>query len=190
MTVRYIYIYFVDIPVVAEVIRRDRTPMKRRARSAVQKKRSASSPKKRSIQDDLKQAGYGPKVNLTATIIDYDTHKQTQRLIAVSRDEHDPAPVPGEQFSISTVFEEGAFMSAGILCFPPGVEKPSRNSAKYALVFYVIEGIFDVTINQASFTIGTGGQFMVPRGNHYSIKSKFSGQGKLHFCHCMDSGAM
>jgi hypothetical protein len=43
-------------------------------------------------------------------------------------------PVPGADFFIHTVFVEGAFMSSGVLTFPPGATKPSRNSSKHALV--------------------------------------------------------
>lgn len=110
-------------------------------------------------------------------------------MVALSEDQHRPESIKGEKFLISTVFEEGEYLTAGILVFPPGAEKPSRNSAKHALVFYVISGTFQVTIHQSSFVIGTGGQFLVPRGNHYQIKSVYDQEGKLHFCHCKDTAA-
>lgn len=161
----------------------------RKASKAKKSSSSKDSSRTIAVERALERAGYVPKINVTATVMDYDNECETERLIAISEDQHRPEPVPQEKFKISTVFEEGSFLTAGILIFPPGVEKPNRNSAKHALVFFVISGTFQVTINSTTFIIGVGGQFIVPRGNHYQIKSVYDKEGKLHFCHCKDTAA-
>lgn len=191
-TVKYSVDQDLRIPVVVGVVRRAKTPQKprpvrpsgsRRAQTTTLK----SNKRRKEIEDELEDEGFAPEVNVVAKVVDYDTHVEDERLLAISADQHTPEQVKGEKFSISTVFEEGNFLTAGILSFPPGVAKPSRNSAKHALVFYVITGTFQVTINQSSFVIGNGGQFIVPRGNHYQLKNLHDQEGKLHFCHCKDS---
>lgn len=187
-TVKYSVDEELKIPVVVGVVRRARTPQKPRTRPSRPAQRTKQQPKKRKlVEDDLEDSGYAPDVHVTATVMDYDTHEEEERLLAISADQHTLDVVDGEQFSISTVFEEGTFLTAGILSFPPAVIKPSRNASKHALVFYVINGVFQVTINKTSFVIGTGGQFIVPRGNHYQLKNLHDQESKLHFCHCMDS---
>jgi centromere protein C len=175
------------IPVVVGVVRRAKTPQKPKVRPAQRKTTTQQTKRRKQVESDLEDSGYTPDVHVTAKVMDYDTHEEEERLLAISADQHTPEVVKGEKFAISTVFEEGTFLTAGILSFPPTVTKPSRNSAKHALVFYVINGVFQVTINQASFVIGTGGQFIVPRGNHYQLKNLHDQESKLHFCHCKDS---
>lgn len=186
-TVKYSVDEDLRIPVVVGVVRRAKTPQKPKARLAPRKTTTQQAKRRKQAEADLEDAGYSPDVHVTAKVMDYDTHEEEERLLAISADQHTPEVVKGEKFAISTVFEEGTFLTAGILAFPPAVTKPSRNSAKHALVFYVINGVFQVTINQASFVIGTGGQFIVPRGNHYQLKNLHDQESKLHFCHCKDS---
>lgn len=43
----------------------------------------------------------------------------------------------------------------------------------------------EVTIHESTFIAGPNCQFIVPRGNHYSIKSAWKdGISRLFFCHC------
>ena len=108
-------------------------------------------------------------------------------VIAISQDQLEPTLVKGEAFSIQTIFTEGGFLSSGVLVFPAKSEKPSRNSSKHALVFYVIEGTLEVSIHKSSFIATTGTQFIVPRGNQYALKSVWEGESRLFFCHCKDN---
>lgn len=174
---------------VIDVVRMKKPVVRKPTRTLSKAKSSKSSSRAKVVEKALEKAGFVPKINVTTTVMDYDNECEIERLIAISEDQHHPEPVPQEEFKISTVFEEGSFLTAGILIFPPGVEKPNRNSAKHALVFYVISGTFQVTVNSTTFIIGTGGQFIVPRGNHYQIKSVYDKEGKLHFCHCKDTSA-
>lgn len=186
-TVKYSVDQDLKIPVVVGVLRRAKTPQKPKPAPAKRKPSSAASKRRKEVEDGLESAGFVPGVNVVERVIDYDTHEEEDRQLAIGPDQHELEKCKGEQFSICTVFEEGHFLTSGILAFPPGVTKPSRNSAGFALVFYVISGVFQVTIHDAQFVIGTGGQFMVPRGNHYSLKNVHDEEAKLHFVHCKDA---
>lgn len=195
-----------DIPVVVDVVYREKEFVERKKKVAKLKPK-ANIKSKKVVEKALSNAGYQPQVEVNAIVMDYDQHCEAKRcklasdyifcdnnhvaavVIGLSADQHKPEVVNGEKFLISTVFEEGSYLTAGVLVFPPGVQKPNRNSAKHALVFYVISGVFEVTIHHTSFVIGTGGQFIVPRGNHYQITSLPDEEGRLHFCHCKDTAA-
>lgn len=178
--------FIIEIPVVVGVVRRTKSPQKPKSRTAARKSASKNTARSKAVENNLEAAGYVKDVEVISKVMDYDTHVEEERLLAISLDQHELRPVKDEQFLISTAFEESDFLSAGILSFPPGVKKPSRNSANYALVFYVINGSFQVNIGSSQFVIGTGGQFIVPRGNHYQLKNLHDQESKLHFCHCMD----
>lgn len=187
-TVKYSVDQELKIPVVVGVLRRTKTPQKPKQAPAKRKPAgAAASKRRREVEEGLEDAGFVPGVNVVEAVIDYDTHEEEVRQLAIGSDQHVLEKCKGEQFSICTVFEEGHFLTSGVLSFPPGVSKPSRNSAGFALVFYVISGVFQVTIHDTQFVIGTGGQFMVPRGNHYSLKNVQDEEAKLHFVHCKDA---
>jgi centromere protein C len=56
------------------------------------------------------------------------------------------------------------FFGAGVVDLPPGSEKRPKNSRKMYMAFFVYAGRVLVTVNEASFRIGRGGQWFVPRG--------------------------
>lgn len=59
------------------------------------------------------------------------------------------------------------FFGAGVVDLPPGSEKRPKNSRKMYMAFFVYAGRVLVTVNEASFRIGRGGQWFVPRGELY-----------------------
>ena len=72
--------------------------------------------------------------------------------------------VNNERFRFQKIFSEGDFMSSGVVVLPRGAEKPNKNSRACAMVFVVLRGRVRVTVHNASFNLGVGGQFYVPRG--------------------------
>lgn len=56
------------------------------------------------------------------------------------------------------------FFGAGVVDLPPGSEKRPKNSRKMYMAFFVYTGKVKVTVNEATFRIGRGGQWFVPRG--------------------------
>lgn len=150
----------------------------------------------------LRAQAFGPECDVEAAVrvedappsddSDYDEESAEEiRTLALSHHHVNGDEVKGHGgFRIHTMFTEGAFMSAGQLLFPPGSGKPAKNSARHALVFYVISGSFKVTIHRTCFVIGPGGQFHVPRNNAYSIahvSTDKTVEGRLFFCHCKDN---
>lgn len=67
------------------------------------------------------------------------------------------------------------------------MREPCDLTSNPSQVFYVIEGTLEVTIHQNSFLVGAGSQFIVPRGNHYAIRSAWSRASRLFFAHCKDT---
>ncbi len=161
---------------------KDRTPQKPRPQ-----RRTIAKKQTRATKKELQDAGYTPNVQVIMPIADFDTQEVDETVVALSPDHLSFHPSPGEKFKIATSFKEGGFLSAGVLSFPKGSSKSSRSAGVYALVFYVINGSLQVTIDDHSFVIGTGGQFFIPRGCQYDIKNVNNGESKAHFCHCKDS---
>ena len=139
----------------------------------------------------LKAQAFGPDCDVETEVNCYDQPGEEEvRLVALSHHHVQGDPVNDCSFRIHTIFTEGSYMSSGQLIFPPLSQKPTKNSARHALVFYVITGSFRVEINKESFLIGPGGQFHVPRANHYTIThvtEDRSVEGRLFFCHCKDN---
>lgn len=129
-------------------------------------------------------SGFKADVNFTGTVMDFDEHVEMDRLLALGPDNVDLKTVTNENFMIQSIFSEAGTLSSGVLHFPPRTAKESRNSLNHCLVCYVIEGTFQITIHQNVFIVGTGSQFIVPRGNQYSIKSLWDKDGRLFFAHC------
>jgi hypothetical protein len=130
------------MPVIVDVLRanEESSPTKQ-----IKRKSSRSAAQK--VTTSLKDAGYRARVSATAKVMDYDTHRETERctpslcnvddsfiVLALGPDQVQTKTVKGEDFAIQTVFTEGTFLSSGILEFPPGSSKPTRNSSKHALV--------------------------------------------------------
>ena len=140
----------------------------------------------------LRAQGYGPDCDVETEVVCHGRHNESEtRLVALSHNHVQGDEVKDCSFRIHTIFTEGAYMSSGQLIFPPGSQKPTKNSHRHALVFYVISGSFRVEINQESFLIGAGGQFHVPRSNYYTISHvtppEKGIEGRLFFCHCKDN---
>lgn len=154
--------------------------------AAAAKAQSTTTPKGPvSILTNLKGvSGFKADVNFTGTVMDFDEHVEMDRLLALGPDNVDLKTVTNENFMIQSIFSEAGTLSSGILHFPPRTAKESRNSLNHCLVCYVVEGTFQITIHQNVFIVGTGSQFIVPRGNQYSIKSLWDKDGRLFFAHC------
>ncbi|CAJ2511073.1 Uu.00g066980.m01.CDS01 [Anthostomella pinea] len=73
------------------------------------------------------------------------------------------------------------FFGAGIVDLPPGAEKRPKNSRKMQMVFFVHTGCVEVTVAQTTFKIAEGGQWFVPRGNHYSIANLSDKPARVFF---------
>lgn len=153
-------------------------------------KPSARGPRAAGPAGKLRGHGFGPEVDVEGVVNNFLTGEEEERVLALSYHHIVGDTIKDAAFKIHTVFTEGTYMSSGQLLFPHGAQKPTKNSARHALVFYVIEGSFRVEIHKTSFVIGPGGQFHVPRANHYTITHITTDkkvEGRLFFCHCKDN---
>lgn len=73
------------------------------------------------------------------------------------------------------------FFGSGMVDVPPGGAKKLKNSRKMQMVFFVYRGRVQVTVNDTSFRIGTGGMWQVPRGNFYSIENDYDKEARIFF---------
>ncbi|KAH9893719.1 Mif2/CENP-C like-domain-containing protein [Xylariomycetidae sp. FL2044] len=73
------------------------------------------------------------------------------------------------------------FFGAGVVDLPARSEKRTKNCRKMQMVFFVHQGSVRVEIAQTTFTIAKGGQFFVPRGNHYSIANDTNKPARIFF---------
>ena len=180
----------ITLPVIVQVIKKPELDDPTFAMGLTRKRRRNPSEGNGNVSK-LRAQAYGPECDVEAAVQRYEIPGEEElRLVALSHHHVQGDPVKDCSFRIHTIFTEGSYMSSGQLIFPPASQKPTKNSARHALVFYVITGSFRVEINRTSLVIGPGGQFHVPRANHYTI-THISGdktvEGRLFFCHCKDN---
>lgn len=180
----------ITLPVIVQVIKKPELDDPTFAMGLTRKRRRNPAEGNGNV-NKLRAQAYGPECDVEAAVQRYEIPgEEEMRLVALSHHHVQGDPVKDCSFRIHTIFTEGSYMSSGQLIFPPASQKPTKNSARHALVFYVITGSFRVEINRTSLVIGPGGQFHVPRANHYTI-THISGdttvEGRLFFCHCKDN---
>ncbi|KAJ3020218.1 UNVERIFIED_CONTAM: hypothetical protein HDU68_010303 [Siphonaria sp. JEL0065] len=106
---------------------------------------------------------------------------ETQRLV-YTEDMYNPQVVgQGSSFMFQRTFSVGTFCGSGMMVLPKGSEKPNKSSGPTVLIVYVLSGKLKVTIHKSSFEVGEGSQFMIPRGNQYSMKNTGSTEVRLFF---------
>ena len=88
------------------------------------------------------------------------------------------------------------FFGAGMVDLEPGGVKKPKNSRRMQMVFFVVYGRVEVTVNDTAFRIGKGGMWQVPRGmlhlliiiptlivpgNFYSISNDYDKPARIFF---------
>ena len=61
------------------------------------------------------------------------------------------------------IFQEPEFFASGMLSIGVKEEKPEKYSGDNTYVFFIIEGVANVIIQDNEFTLATGGCFHIPR---------------------------
>jgi len=114
--------------------------------------------------------------------IDSDGEDELEEVdLAYSRYRLVPVEIANANFTFVKTYGEPHF-GTGIIEIPPGQMKRPKNSGKMNLVFYMLSGRATVRIADSAFRVGKGSQFMVPRGNVYSIENEFDVTTKMFFC--------
>ncbi|KAF8242275.1 hypothetical protein K440DRAFT_617714 [Wilcoxina mikolae CBS 423.85] len=105
--------------------------------------------------------------------------------LAYTKEKIVTSDVANGSFKFVKTFTQDGF-GTGIMEIPPGGSKRVKSSGKMSLVFYMLLGRATVNIAGNRFRVGKGGQFMVPRGNLYSIENEFDSDAKMFFAQGRD----
>ncbi|WWC58374.1 uncharacterized protein I303_100914 [Kwoniella dejecticola CBS 10117] len=170
------------LPVIKAIVRMEEEearPLSKvgRARSvAPSRQRSASETKRKRYQDEpADEEGWDANTDTTGLVKDYPSGVEAQRIIAYTKAMVSPKAQKSKDesqvFRYQKIFGEGNFMAAGVVHIGVGKSKAPKPSKDNAYVFYVIQGAVQVQIYRTSFVMAPGGQFLVPRGNDYSIEN-------------------
>ena len=92
--------------------------------------------------------------------------------LAYAADAIELRDIPGADFKLAKTLTKN-FFGCGLVKLPPRTVKRQKNSRKMQMAFFVHRGRVVVTIHNEQFSIGKGGQFLVPRGtsNHSLARS-------------------
>ncbi|OCF36328.1 hypothetical protein I316_02203 [Kwoniella heveanensis BCC8398] len=173
------------LPVIKEVVTYPEEPptpfAQRHKRGRTRTGRSISAApngkrRKNSLDDDEQEAEddeqtWDAQTVPSGLVQDYPTKNEVYRRIACIKAQLEPRAVSKGAYQYQKVFGEGQFMAAGVVYIPIGSSKATKPSKDNAYVFYVIQGVVQVTVHRTSFVMAPGGQFLIPRGNEYRIEN-------------------
>ncbi|GMF21621.1 unnamed protein product [[Candida] boidinii] len=87
-----------------------------------------------------------------------------------------------EMFKIATLFDQDSeFSGGGIIEIPVGSRKAIKSNDDTYFIFYVIDGVLEVTISHNTFVAKKGCSFEVPMGNFYQFENIHNNSVKLFF---------
>ncbi|KAG0202887.1 hypothetical protein BGX28_004732 [Mortierella sp. GBA30] len=163
-----------------------RSTIKSRSRRRVQEpKDEESSEFDEELEKDraaLGRKGFKEEfASLTAETLIFGTDKIVPRVIAESRYSVQFKEVEGGQYQFHRGLEDADSVVSGTMKIKPGGQKPSNNGNGCSMVFYIIQGLVRVTVHESEFVLSTGGRFLVPRSNQYSIKNLSRKESLLFF---------
>ncbi|CCX06482.1 hypothetical protein FPQ18DRAFT_400386 [Pyronema domesticum] len=105
--------------------------------------------------------------------------------LAYTKDRMQTADIANGAFRFVKTVTQDTF-GTGIMEVPPGGGKRTKSSGKMTLVFYMLAGRATVTVAGERFRVRKGGQFMIPRGNLYSIENEFDVEARMFFAQGRD----
>ncbi|KAG0260052.1 hypothetical protein BG011_002161 [Mortierella polycephala] len=131
---------------------------------------------------DLKRMGLQEHSGtMEAEILVYGTDTVVQRVIAESRDAMQFRDVEGGDYKFHRGLEDADSVISGIMKIEPGGKKPANNGNACSMIFYVIKGMVQAMVHETTIVLSAGGQFLVPRGNQYSITNVSRNESHLFF---------
>ncbi|VEU22511.1 DEKNAAC103376 [Brettanomyces naardenensis] len=87
-----------------------------------------------------------------------------------------------EYFKVRTLFDQDAeFSGAGIIELPVNSRKAVKSNEDTYFIFYVIDGLLEVSLSHNVFVVSKGCSFEIPMGNFYQFESKGKTPVKLFF---------
>jgi len=153
------------LPKIKEIVRID-TPPQHSAMRNLSRARSVG-PRKRDMTHDpgSSEGEESDAGEVYAEIMSYEDGVIIEDYrIAVSRSAVDPNPLQGSQVRFEKLFQDGAYVAAGIIEISVGGQKATKPTKHAFMNFVVMSGKVEVKVHRTSFVIGKGGVFVVPRG--------------------------
>ncbi|KAJ3072064.1 hypothetical protein HDU98_004382 [Podochytrium sp. JEL0797] len=135
----------------------------------------------------VKKEHVAPLASQDVKVMNFATGKEELQRIVYTEDMISPQIVSQNStfmfqrtFNINSGSGE-SFCGSGVMVLPKGAEKPNKTSGPTVLILYVISGKVRVTVHSTSFEVGEGAQFLIPRGNQYSMKNTGVSEARLFF---------
>jgi len=127
------------------------------------------------------EEGWDDKMETQAIVKEYPGDEDVERRIAFTARMFAPRAVANNEWFFQKIFGDGDFIAAGQIVIPPKGRKPRKSSKDNTFIFLVIEGAVNLKVCETSLIIASGGMFMIPRGNTYSIENIAERDAKLFF---------
>ncbi|KAF9138405.1 hypothetical protein BG015_002394 [Linnemannia schmuckeri] len=89
--------------------------------------------------------------------------------------------VQSGEYQLHRGLEDPGYVVTGTMKIKPNGRKPVNSGTNTSMVFYVIKGLVQVKVHESEFVVSTGGRFLVPRGNTYSILNVSTKESTLFF---------
>ncbi|KAF9434640.1 hypothetical protein BGZ76_007677 [Entomortierella beljakovae] len=137
-----------------------------------------------SLEESDARGGMGLKDEVAskkAEVMVFGTDELTSQVIAESKDSLKFREVEGGEYLFHRGLEDSDSIASGVIKIMAGGKKPTGNTNKSSMVFFVIKGLVQVTVHETDFVVSTGGRFLVPRGNQYKISNISKKESMLFF---------
>lgn len=125
--------------------------------------------------------GFREDPRVTADIIVFGTDDVVSKDIAESDSSIQFRNVKSGEYQLHRGVEDPGYVVTGTLKFRLNGKKPVNSGTNTSMVFYVIKGLVQVKVHETEFVVSTGGRFLVPRGNTYSILNVSTKESTLFF---------
>ncbi|KAF9932502.1 hypothetical protein FBU30_008075 [Linnemannia zychae] len=131
-------------------------------------------------QEILHSKGLREESKATAETLVYGSDKMVSQVVAESQNSIQFRRTQSGEYQLHRGLEDVDTVSGTIKIKPEG-RKPTNSGNNSSMVFYVIKGLVQVNVHKSQFVLSTGGRFLVPRGNTYSIVNLSNKESTLFF---------
>ena len=115
-------VIFIVLPEVVKVIKID---------DQCEQKVSTKTRKRKKVQ---LLNGYNKSIQCSLPVFDVEENSINERLVGASLQYCIKTNISDSSFNIQTIYQEGSFMSSGLMHFGPADTKPNRSSGRHCLV--------------------------------------------------------
>ncbi|KAF9126878.1 hypothetical protein BGW39_006280 [Mortierella sp. 14UC] len=132
-------------------------------------------------QMELAKKGVREEFKQSAETLVYGSNEVVTRVVAESQSSIQFRNVQSGEYQFHRGLEDADSVVSGTMKIKPDGRKPVNSGSNTSMVFYVIKGLVQVNVHETQFVLSTGGRFLVPRGNTYSIVNLSTKDSTLFF---------